>query len=90
MLEPAFGVRGFEFEFRNGFDGVAERGDFGVPGGKLVGCVDGAGEGAVDWRSKRADVAVRAVVRSVSYWMSMSGIARRALRVGRVLNIFDF
>src|SRR5207248_892977 len=47
LLEPAFGFGGFEFEFGDGFDGVAGDGDFGVVRGEFVSGVFGAGEGAV-------------------------------------------
>jgi hypothetical protein len=46
LLEPAFGLAGLELELGDRFDGVAGNGDVAVPGGKLEGGVDGAGEGA--------------------------------------------
>ena len=47
LLGPAVGFVGFEFEFGDGFDGVARWQDFGVGGVELVSVGGGAGEGAV-------------------------------------------
>jgi hypothetical protein len=62
LFEPAFGFGGFEFEFGDGFDRVTGGDYLGVVA-EFEGSVDGAGEGAVEFASKREEIAVRAVVR---------------------------
>jgi hypothetical protein len=82
LLKPAFGFGGFEFEFGDGFDGVAGGEDFGAVAVELLGEVHGAGEGAVGFSVEAGgDGFDRVGEEGVVLGGSMSGMARRDLTV---------
>ena len=66
LLGPAVGFVGFEFEFCDGFDGIAGGRNFRFIHIELVGGGGGAGEGAVGSLSKRSETALMALVRRSS------------------------